>query len=314
MNDKRAFLLGQQWYIRKDGIVSGPFAGTVIRRRIGVGRVAPNDELSVDQIFWEPVHHYPELIPYKKKRVIDETFQREREAAAVRWEDERSGIDRRETATYGVVPPSGLRDGRDRREGEDPAAVDHRDLRRQRELADTAQRMDKRRPRRQTRLLLLMVLFMVCISIALSWWLVPEPEQFRSPICDAAPSPKINWNDCKLDARDLRGARLDGAMFRAARLVETRLEKSHLSEADLSYVVAVGAQFRDADLRSAILIGADLRLADFNKANMEGADLSYANLADADLTGANLNNARLGKAIWVDGHVCPAGAVGRCDP
>lgn len=314
MNDKRAFLLGQQWYIRKDGIVSGPFAGTVIRRRIGVGRVAPNDELSVDQIFWEPVHHYPELIPYKKNRVIDEMFQREREAAAVRWEDDRSGIDRRETVTYGVVPPSGLRDGRDRREGEDPAMVDHRDLRRQRARVDSAQRRDSRLPRRQMRLMLSMVLIMACISIALSLWLVPEPEQFRSPVCDAAPSPQINWNDCKLDARDLRGARLEGATIRAARLVETRLEKSHLSEADLSYAVAVGAQFRDADLRSAILIGADLRLTDFQKANLEGADLSYANLADADLTGANLNNVRLGKAIWMDGHECPAGAVGRCDP
>lgn len=313
MKDKRSFLLGQQWYIRKDGVVTGPFAGTVVRRWIGVGRVAPNDELSVDQIFWETVQHYPELIPYKKKRVIDEAFQREREAAAVRWEDERTGTDRRESATYGVLPPSGLRDGRDRRDGEDPASINHRELRRQRVPGVFTSRVDRQRPR-QTRFLLLAVLLVVSLSAALSLWLVPEPVQFLSPVCNAPPSPKINWNDCKLDARDLRGANLDGATFRAARLVETRLEKSRLFAADLSYAVAVGARFRDADLRSAVLIGADLRLADFHNANLEHADLSYANLADADMSGVNLNNTRLGKAIWVDGHVCAAGAVGRCDP
>lgn len=313
MSEKRAFLLGQQWYIRKEGIVTGPFAGTVIRRWIGIGRMNASDEISVDQTFWEPVRGYPELFPQRTNHDEGDLYQQEREQAAIRWEDERMGIDRRDTPVYGTVPPSGHRSGQDRRTLEPPDAIDHRDHRRNQRAALQVDRVAA--PPYRKPIVLLMGAIVLSGAIAVTaLWFMPSPQVYDSPDCAVRPSPGINWNDCKLDGRDLRGAHLDGASLRGAHLLEARLDKARLSHADLSYAIAVGANLRQADLRSALLVGADLRLSDLRNANLAGADLRYANLADASLSTENLAEAQLGKAIWIDGHLCAAHAVGRCDP
>ena len=313
MSEKRAFLLSQQWYIRKEGIVTGPFSGTVVRRWIGVGRVTATDEISVDQTFWAPVHDYPELFPQRTNRDEGELYQQEREQAAVRWEDERTGVDRRDRPVYGTVPPSGNRSGQDRRILESPEAIDHRDHRRGRRAVAGADRAAAPQYRKQT-VLLVAVIALSGVAAVMGLWFLPSRSVDISPDCAMRPSPGINLNDCKLDGRDFRGANLDGASLRGAHLLEARLDKARLSRADLSYAIAVGANLRQADLRSALLVGADLRLSDLTHANLAGADLRYANLADASLSVENLSNAQLGKAIWIDGRLCAAQSVGRCSP
>ena len=313
MSEKRAFLLGQQWYIRKEGIVTGPFAGTVVRRWIGIGRVSATDEISVDQTFWAPARDYPELFPQRTNRDEGDLYQQEREHAAMRWEDERAGVDRRDTPVYGKVPPSGNRSGQDRRTLESPDAIDHRDHRRNQRTAARVERVVAPRHRKQT-VFLMVAIALSGVTAVMVLWLMPSPQVHKPPDCATRPSPGINWNDCKLDGRDLRGAHLDGASLRGAHLLEARLDKARLSHADLSYAIAVGVNLRQADLRSALLVGADLRLSDLRNANLAGADLRHANLADASLSVENFAEAQLGKAIWIDGHLCAPHAVGRCDP
>lgn len=313
MSEKRNFLLGQQWYVRKEGIVTGPFTGTVVSRWIGIGRLNAADEISVDQIFWAPVSDYPELIPQRKNRDDEDLYQKEREQAAIRWEDERAGVDRRGLPVYGMVPPSGNRSGQDRRILESPDAIDHRDHRRNRRAVARVDRVEAPWYRKQIVFLIGAAALSIVAAIT-GLWFMPSPQPHHTPDCALRPSPGINWNDCKLDGRDLRGAHLDGARLRGAHLLEARLDKARLSHADLSYAVAVGANLRQADLRSALLVGADLRLSDLTHANLAGADLRYANLADASLSLENLSNAQLGKAIWIDGRLCTAQSIGRCDP
>ena len=81
---------------------------------------------------------------------------------------------------------------------------------------------------------------------------------------------------------DLRGAELEGAVFRRA----------DFRFADLHNVV-----FWKSDLRGALLYGANLtdtvlEGADLSGANISGADLSGANLKGADLKGADLSGVR----------------------
>lgn len=74
---------------------------------------------------------------------------------------------------------------------------------------------------------------------------------------------------------------------------------------------------RGANLAGTCLAGVNLERADLTEANLKRAVLSGANLTLASVQLANLDGARMDGAIfddtvWIDGHVCRKGSVGRC--
>lgn len=53
----------EQWYVRREGRIRGPFAAREVSRQIVLGRIDPSDELSDDQAYWRPLSVLPQLIP-----------------------------------------------------------------------------------------------------------------------------------------------------------------------------------------------------------------------------------------------------------
>ena len=78
------------WYTRRDGEVSGPFSTSVLRNKILLGRLTPNDEVSLDKSTWLPIAQHQELQP------DSDHIQAKRTKLP---QDERRGFDRRETTS-----------------------------------------------------------------------------------------------------------------------------------------------------------------------------------------------------------------------
>jgi uncharacterized protein YjbI with pentapeptide repeats len=87
---------------------------------------------------------------------------------------------------------------------------------------------------------------------------------------------------------DLRGRRLDGAVFTGANLAKVDLTGAHLEGALLD-----AAQLPGARLDHAHLQGAKLSLARFKGASFENAEMQGMELLGVQLQGASLNNAHL---------------------
>lgn len=124
-----------------------------------------------------------------------------------------------------------------------------------------------------------------------------------------------------INAPDLKGADLRGAVMHGAFLVRADLSVANLEGARLSFAHLEGADLsraylRRAELWEAHLEGADLRFAHLERANLENAHLEganlwdthleRANLAHADLEGASLYNAHLEGAFLNDAHLAGA--------
>lgn len=73
-----------------------------------------------------------------------------------------------------------------------------------------------------------------------------------------------------------------------------------------------GSNLSGQDLFGANLSGTDLTGANLSGANLRNADLTGAKLGDAVLKNADLDGALLSGAKWIDGTICPEGAVGKC--
>lgn len=122
--------------------------------------------------------------------------------------------------------------------------------------------------------------------------------------------------DCRganFDGRTFAGERLDGANFSGASFVGADLQGVDLYRADLS-----GANLRNANLQRAVLHYATLDDADFTgavltNAGMRSASLLRARFTDAETRGLDLSGAKLGGAVWMDGTVCAADSIGRCE-
>jgi len=52
-----------EWYMRRQGIVRGPFSARHITRYILLGRIRLQDELSADRKTWRCVNSYTEMLP-----------------------------------------------------------------------------------------------------------------------------------------------------------------------------------------------------------------------------------------------------------
>jgi len=108
-------------YVRKAGVVTGPFARGWLERLRDLGRIRPEDELSADGETWlsagkilstsETHSIAPPADADQDGEPID--WELERRRARLRWIDERSGRDRRDAQT--AAGPVEGRSGTDRR-------------------------------------------------------------------------------------------------------------------------------------------------------------------------------------------------------
>jgi len=108
----------------------------------------------------------------------------------------------------------------------------------------------------------------------------------------------------RLDAADLRRAKLGGADLSGASLVGAVAQRTDFAGANLT-----GANAASANLHRASLAGASLAGASLSHANLEEADLTGADLADTSLTGVYAIRARFDGA-QLDGADLTAGDFG----
>ncbi len=301
------------WYVRQDDEVEGPFPAKLISRRILVGRIRMHDEVSVDQFQWQTVESLPDLIPDVMAADPRDAHAQERLAAAVRWADERTRRDRRNTASYGAATEGGSRGGQDRRQLEGVENVNYRETRAEgRESEQRESQYARLRGKRIRFWKTGAFILVVVAAVALSLFIVPRPAKDVLPDCGGAPRPNVNWSSCQLEGSYLPQTSLVQANLRNANLSGATLVGSVLKRADLAYSSLAMADLRYADVSEASMTGVNLRRANLANADLRGADLSYANLTEAVLRGAKLGGARLDKAIWIDGRVCAPGSLGEC--
>lgn len=280
-----------QWYIRRQGEITGPFNASVISKHLQIGRLSMEDEVSADSKHWLPLAKQPALHPSQ----VDSDKAR-------RYLDERTGIDRRSQQKH---PPQEARKRRgDRRTPETEETSSHRALRRY--------LMQQFRQRREKMLWPLLTTFVLLLALAILALRYPTSMPVPMPNCSAPAGPGINWNNCLKTDLAVSGSDLSGASLRNSQMPRADLMNTLLTNADLAYADLQQANLSYSNLSKASLFGTNLTEADLSYADLSGADLAYADLSNARLGGAALEGARLDRAIWIDGRECAEGSVGEC--
>lgn len=111
----------------------------------------------------------------------------------------------------------------------------------------------------------------------------------------------INGSDfsgANFSGANLEGCNATGTRFRLAIFDGANLEKSVLSEADMSSTL-----LRDANLSHIAAGNTDFSGAFIIRADLDGADLSSARLAETMLVGSNISGARLTDAILAGAEI-----------
>ncbi len=269
--------------------MSGPFPNQVVANHVLLGRFEPADEVSIDQLEWQPLVTVRALLPAELLELQTESdpekkqWLEERLKAAHRWADERTHQDRRQHETAG-----GPR-GEERRKtsvSSELLALPH--------LHPALERWPSRRRYLAAFAILSMLALLVTLGLVfhqpvnpVKVGVVPELPQ-----CQHVAAPWVNWNGCDKREIRLRGADLSGG----------NLAYADFSGADLS-----GSRFYQA-----LLVGANFNHANLNDVDLDGADLSYSDLRGATLVSASLKGAVLDRAIWQDGRECAVGSRGQC--
>jgi hypothetical protein len=295
------------WYVKQGGNVSGPFPAKVIVEHRLLGRIEPDDLVSLDQSNWQPLD---EVIGLTHFEDVDSSamdyeeikWNEERRKAALRWADERSVPDRRESAAG--ISLDERRSKGDRRLNRESAETL---LLRQRHGELEFTRGDHFRSKR---------VFIVSATVALLliagyWFLSPvnslKVDMGTQTVSCNQPHAKVNWSGC-----DKNGAWLENADLSSANLTGAHLNSAVLNHANLKYATLVNADLSYASLRFANLSGANLNHGNLSYADLQGADLHYADMRNANLSEAKLKDANLDNAIWTDGRTCATGSRGAC--
>lgn len=303
-------VLNQTWYVRRKDKITGPFPGRLISRRLLLGQVLLDDELSLDQLHWQLVSELKSLIPDVMKGDLDDPVNRERILLSKRWADERSSRNRRKT---GAAEGRDERSTTDRRDLENTDEIDYRKRRDQRlEASRNTRKSLREQYKRRQRIQGFTIVFLVVAAVLFSFLYVPEPEINKKTNCLVQPEPNIVWANCQLAGISYPESNLSGADIRNTNLSNANLSGSILLRANLSYSNLSHVNFRASDLSHADLKGTNLQKTNFEEANLSAADLSYADLTGAKLHGAEFSQAILSKAIWIDGRECGLGSVGIC--
>ncbi len=297
------------WYTRRGGQVRGPFPTGLVSRYILLGRVHEGDELSVDMEEWQPLSAFPQLLPSVLRgpgQQADEDERLQRLKDARRWEDERSGMERRDREGVAEEFARQRRRFSDRRQPEPVELIQHR-LTKVHLRSATA-------PRRERYLPQLLIALVLLGGVGLLAYYYPNSNIKSASDCQAAPHPGVNWSNCALEGVELVGQDLRGAILRNANLSGANLRQTQMPGNDLSYSNLNSSDLSNAELSRANMKGVNLRNANLTNAHLSGADLSYADLTGANLEGVDLSAANLENAIWPDQTLCGPGSIGQCVP
>lgn len=291
------------WYTRKNGEVRGPFPRAVIAQYLLLNRLRREDEVSIDQKHWLPIHAVEELVPAVMKADLTDTVNQYKLDVAKRGADERLAIDRRKPGE--TAEEAELRSGEERRAPEPEALLEHRKIKTEIIVA-----AHQARPA-NTILAVVIVLAIAAILVALALNYTPQPSAPEVD-CAAPAAAGVNWSNCSLQGARLDRSNLQQALMRNADLSGSSLRQVNMAGADLAFANLSLASLAQATLQKAQLMGAKLNGSDLSGADLSGADLSYADLSGANLNGANLAGAKLDQAVWVDKGICARGSVGQC--
>lgn len=284
---------GKLWYLKRGDRVTGPFAAAVMARNIVLGRIQPDDLVSLDRDDW---------IEAAQTREFEAVAAPAARARAFASADERRDERRNDDAAEATSAQTRVR-GPERRRVETPEIV-----RRRKSSNRVWQSLHKSKPDDGIVWLGLVAVIVVIAGLGL----LITPAEIEVGDCASDPHPGVNWDSCTRPSADLRGANLSGAVARGAHLASSNLAGANLVGADFAYADLRNANFELADLTASRLTGADLRGANFAHADLSSADLQFADLRDARLDGADLSGALLGNAIWLSGEQCRRGSVGVC--
>jgi len=260
-----------------------------IARYILMLRLGPDDEISRDGVHWYPVREVAEVDP--DKRLANPSLQegeRQQLEATQRWIEEHPELFTHPSRSRGVEYELALEEALQRHRLHLPGGVNRR--------------------------LGISVALVLSVTIFVSAFLIPKGEQGDYPQCEQAPMSGVNWNNCRLQGRQLGNSDLRHARLRNADLSGSVLRAANLSQSDIAYTNLSLANLRGANLEGADMTGANLRNADLRSANLKGVNLSYADLSGVDLSGAEVEGARFDYAILSDEFTCMPKSLGRCIP
>ncbi len=274
------------WYVRKAGLVSGPFPSPQISEGLRLGEIKPRDEISLDGLQWEAIQdsgQFGKRSPEAPPETDDATWTAEREKARQRWESSLDGVG----------------------EGAEISPMERARREALREAHDTTRSLVQAQARQRPSWAIAAVALLVVVLIGVFVWILGQDKPTISASiskvasCEAPLGEGVSWSGCNKSGLTLDGQDLHGMLMQ-----RTRLDGASLTGADLSYADLTRASLRGANLRQARLMGTMLEGADLTGADLSGADVSYASLIGANLEGARLDGVVAGKTVWVDGRLC----------
>lgn len=289
------------WFVRREGQVKGPFLTAQISRNILLGRLNPDDEISVDEVNWQKIIKYSELIP---EVMSQEPVDQEKLEIAKIQVDERVSEKRREQQGSHQEMAEERRKTRERRGTESKEMLRHRNN------INTLNEKYKKKLKRP-KLPVLSIVLLVFVLVVFGFVLTSNQKK-EIVDCSVPASKGVNWQNCLFVKLEAENQNLQQSVLTDAKLNNAKLLGVNFSGSDMAYAEIIASDLSYADLEGARLVGANLSKTDLRYANLKNADLSYADLTGALLAGANLNNVQLSNAIWVDGQVCKKGSVGSC--
>lgn len=289
------------WFVRKNGVVKGPFLTTQVSRNILLGRLNGDDEVSVDEIYWQKIAKQRELIPdVMQKEPID---PKEIEIAKIQV-DERISEKRRKEQNIAKNMADERRKTRERR------GTEAKEMLRHRENINTLNEAYKKNLKRP-KLPLFSMCLLVFVIVVFGFILTSNQNKQRVD-CSVPASKGVNWQNCLFVSLEAENQNLEQSVLTDAKLNNAKLLGVNFSGSDMAYVEIMDSDLSYANLEGVRLIGANLSKTDLRYANLKNADLSYADLTGAFLAGANMNNVQLSNTIWVNGKVCKKGSIGSC--
>lgn len=289
------------WFVRREGQVKGPFLTAQISRNILLGRLNYDDEVSVDEVNWQKIIKYSELIP---ELMLQEPVDQEKLEIAKIQVDERISEKRRQNQNIHQKMTEERRKTRERR------GTESKEMLRHRKNINTLNETYKKKLKR-SKLPVFSLVLLVFVLVIFGFVLTSNQKK-ELVDCSVPASKGVNWQNCLFVKLEAENQNLEQSILTDAKLNNAKLLGVNFSGSDMAYAEIIASDLSYSDLEGVRLVGANLSKTDLRYANLKNADLSYADLTGALLAGANLNNVQLSNAIWVDGHICKKGSIGSC--
>lgn len=287
------------WYIRRDGVVTGPFPVKLIERYTVLGRVNAATELSADNVHWAVFAEWPEWVAYIEDFKSQDESEEHREALR-RWEDERGGYDRRKGMPSNIA--SDQRRSDDRRDDEDYQEIEKRQQRSQRK------RPAKMYSLRAAAIPIFAVMMFIGFYLALY-----KPSATQDPVdCSVAATEGVNWSYCDKQNQDLQNVSLRHSSLKSSNLTGARFIEVDVSASDTSFSLFTRTRISDSSFSGSRMVGVSFRNALIENVKFLESDLTYADFSNAEFVNVDFSGARLDHAIWTDRRRCAANSIGVC--